>query len=170
MMTMRSYDRKNKPLTGKKVLIWFLGFFFVVFGANMVMAWFAVTTFSGVQTEDAYARGRDFNQEIARAENQQALGWSISVETKMEGEMRLFVTMTIKDASGDALEAMRVEGQVVRPVRKGIDQPAVFAHLGGGRYGSGLALPKPGKWQLQVRVQDAAGRERRIVHDISVRS
>lgn len=165
-MTVKSH---GKPLTGRKVLAWFLGFFFIVFGANLVMSWFAVTTFSGVETEDAYQRGREFNREIAEAEMQKALGWTISVTTEQEADSNIFLAMTIRDVGGTALETMSVEGLMVRPVHDGIDQPVVLAYLGDGRYGARVTLPERGNWQLKASVQDAAGRERRIVHDISVR-
>lgn len=162
--------RQGKPLTGRMVLGWFLGFFFLVFGANLIMSWFAVTTFSGVETKDAYVKGRNFNAEIAKAEEQRALGWVIAVEAESLSSDEIFLTLTIKSEQGEPLEAMDVKGSLVRPVHDGVDQELTFAALGDGRYTVVSPLPLQGKWQLQATVKDTAGRERRIVHDIMVRS
>lgn len=167
MMTTR---RPVKPLTGRKVLVWFLGFFLIVFGANFTMSWFAITTFSGVETKDAYVKGRDFNTEIARAEAQKALGWSVAVETQNLSKNEVFLVLTIKNAEGSPLEAMEIEGLLVRAVHDGIDQKVAFAPLGDGKYAGASQLPLQGKWQLRATVKDPAGRERKIVHDIQVHS
>ena len=157
--------RQGKPLTARRVLVWFLGFFFVVFGANLTMSWFAVTTFSGVETRDAYARGRDFNVQIAAAEEQRALGWNAAVEVENLSSNEVLLVLTMKDRDGDPLEAMAIEGFLVRRVHDGVDQKVVFAALGNGKYTGVSPLPVQGKWQLQALARDAAGRQFRIVHD-----
>ena len=167
---MMTTPRPVKPLTGRKVLVWFLGFFLIVFGANFIMSWFAITTFSGVETKDAYVKGRDFNAEISRAEKQKALGWTIAVKAENLSKDEVFLTLTIKNAEGGPLETMDVEGLLVRSVHDGVDQEIAFASLGGGKYAGAAQLPLQGKWQLQATVKDAAGRERKVVHDILVLS
>lgn len=163
-------DNKGRPLTGKKVLVWFLGFFFVVVGANITMSWFAVTTFSGVETEDAYAKGRDFNDEIARVEKQRDLGWTIKVGARALAKDETFLSLTITDKQGASLEALDVTGLLVRRVHKGVDQTLTFAPMGKGTYVAAAQLPSPGGWQLRALVKDADGNERKIIHDIVVGS
>lgn len=165
-----SPDSNGRPLTGKRVLVWFLGFFFVVVGANFTMSWFAVTTFSGVETEDAYAKGRDFNDEIARVEEQRNLGWTITVGSRALAKDETFLSLTITDKEGAPLEALNVTGLLVRRVHKGLDQALTFAPIGKGTYVAAAQLPSPGGWQLRALVKDAQGHERKIVHDIVVGS
>ncbi|MBL4602812.1 MAG: FixH family protein, partial [Emcibacteraceae bacterium] len=43
-----------KPYTGKRILAWFVGFFLVVFLANGIMTYFALSTWTGLETENAY--------------------------------------------------------------------------------------------------------------------
>lgn len=162
--------RQGKPLTGRIVLGWFLGFFFFVFGANLIMSWFAVTTFSGVETEDAYVRGRDFNAEIAKAEEQKALGWTVAVEVQSLSIDEVLIVLAMQDRDGKPLDAMDIEGSLVRPVHDGVDQQVTFAGLGEGTYTVVSPLPLQGKWQLQATAKDAAGRERRFIHDFVVGS
>jgi nitrogen fixation protein FixH len=156
------------PLTGTKVLICLLAFFFVVFGANITMSWFALSTFSGVETRDAYSKGRDYNKEIARAKAEQDLGWVIKVETSSPGPGETFLTLTITDKEGSALEALDVSGLLVRVVHEGSDQAITFAPLGQGRYVAAAQLPLPGRWQLRAMVKDASGGTRNIIHDLMV--
>ncbi len=167
---MMTSPRPVKPLTGRKVLVWFLGFFLTVFGANFIMSWFAITTFSGVETKDAYVKGRDFNAEISRAEKQKALGWIIAVKAENLSKDEVFLVLTIKDKGGAPLEAMKVEGLLVRAVHDGVDQKIAFASLGGGQYAGAAQLPLQGKWQLRATVTDSSGRERKVVHDLLVLS
>lgn len=167
---MMTSPRPVKPLTGRKVLVWFVGFFLIVFGANFIMSWFAITTFSGVETKDAYVKGRDYNVEIARAEEQKALGWTIAVKAESLSKDEIFLTLTIKDKGGAPLEAMSVDGLLVRSVHEGVDQKIAFASLGGGKYAGASQLPLLGKWQLRATVTGPSGRERKIIHDILVHS
>lgn len=163
-------NNKGRPLTGKKVLVWFLGFFLVILGANITMSWFAVTTFSGIETDDAYAKGRDFNDEIARAREQRNLGWTVTVGSRSLSKDETFLSLTIADKDGIPLEALDVTGLLVRRVRKGFDQTLTFAPIEKGTWVVAVQLPLTGQWQLRALVRDAEGHERKIVHDIVVGS
>lgn len=134
------------------------------------MSWFAIATFSGVETRDAYVKGRDFNSQIARAEEEKALGWHISVIAEALSQEEIFLTLTVKDQDGEPLTTLSVEGEMVRPVHEGADRTVTFGALGEGKYGGAVRLPSQGKWRLEALVRDAGGRERRIVHDIVVGS
>lgn len=163
-------SNKVRPLTGKRVLVWFVAFFLVILGANLIMSWFAVTTFSGVETKDAYAKGRDFNDEIARVEKQRELGWVVTVSARALAENETFLSLTIKDKEGSPLEALDVTGMLRRSVHKGSDQALTFASMGGGTWVAAAKLPSSGQWQLRASIKDGQGGERKIVHDIEVGS
>ncbi len=66
-------------VTGRMVLLTFIGFFVVVASVNAVMVTSAVRTFSGVETENAYKAGLAFNESIAAAGAQDALGWRVEI-------------------------------------------------------------------------------------------
>ena len=70
-------DREYR-LTGRFVLVAIISFFVVVMGVNGIMAYLAVETFSGVQSEKPYENGLAFNRDIARARAQYAQGWSVN--------------------------------------------------------------------------------------------
>ena len=60
-----------KPgLTGRKVLLLFIGFFSIVFLVNGVMIHLALKTFPGVEDQRPYERGLNYDREIAQARAQ----------------------------------------------------------------------------------------------------
>jgi nitrogen fixation protein FixH len=64
-------------LTGRKVLMMFVGFFGVIITVNLVMAFFAVRTFSGLEIANSYDASQGYD---AARDAQMALGWDVTVE------------------------------------------------------------------------------------------
>ncbi len=62
-------------LTGFKVLMIALGFFGVIVGVNIVLAWQAVATFPGIETASSYQASQEFDETRAA---QEALGWTVA--------------------------------------------------------------------------------------------
>ena len=57
-----------------------LAFFATVAAANAMLVHYAVTTFGGVETDNAYAAGLKFQQDIQAAAAQEAAGWRVATE------------------------------------------------------------------------------------------
>ena len=74
---MSGTPQKTRELTGKHVLFWFLGFFALVFAVNGALVKAATSTFGGVETSSSYKAGLMFKQDIAAAEQQDALNWRV---------------------------------------------------------------------------------------------
>ena len=74
-----------RELTGKHVLICFVAFFGIVFAVNAVMVKAAMSTFGGVQTTSSYKAGLMFGQDVAQAEQQDALHWRVSGKLARDG-------------------------------------------------------------------------------------
>ena len=70
--------RRPRELTGRMVLFCLVTFFAVVVGVNAVMIGAAVTTFSGVETRNAYQAGVAFAREEAAAEAQESRHWRVN--------------------------------------------------------------------------------------------
>ena len=66
MIALRARQRPFE-VTGRFVLLCFVGFFLVVAAVNAVMIRFAVSTFGGVETESSYKAGLAFKAETAAA-------------------------------------------------------------------------------------------------------
>jgi nitrogen fixation protein FixH len=66
--------RRDKPreLTGRKVLLYLVVSFGIVFAVNGYMVKAAISTFGGVETQSSYKAGQQFENEVAIAERQAA--------------------------------------------------------------------------------------------------
>lgn len=174
-------DMKLRELTGMHVLAILLAFFGVVFAVNGVMTWVALTTFSGIETPNAYQRGRQYNEVLAAAAAQRALGWQAAIETRF-GEAAAPVlgasgpATPANDASGNSAEGQPVEivlemtdrdGAPVtglsgtatfrRPVTRGLDVMATLMPEGAGRYRAAALLPAPGRWEIRLDLTRPGG-------------
>ena len=77
-MNLPKKDKNTRQFTGKHFLIFIVSFFVVIIAANGMMAYFAIDTFSGLETDDAYRKGRDYNRTLELAQKQAELGWKRS--------------------------------------------------------------------------------------------
>lgn len=163
-------SKAKKPLTGRTVIGGFVAFFLVVIGVNTLMSVLAIRTFSGVETSDAYRKGRDFNQQIAEDRAEKSLGWHVAVTTASSGKGDVAgpysVTVEVTDAEGARVDQLSITGLLFRPVVKGIDQQVTFTAMPDGTYQAEAALPAQGRWQLQAVIQSDDGRTRQIVQDL----
>lgn len=141
----------TKPYTGKRILIWFVGFFLVVFSVNGIMAYFALKTWTGLATQNSYVKGINYNEEIENAAMQQNSGWSIAISGNPEmREDRFEITLTRPEES---LPPAEVTATFIRAVTEGYDQQITLSHNGGGIYGADVKLPLAGQWDVLVVVK-----------------
>ncbi len=141
----------EKQLTGKKVLAWFIGFFLVVFTANGIMAYFALNTWTGLETENSYVKGLNYNNEIENARTQEQSGWDINISTKPEmTEGRFEITLSRPE---DSLPPADVSAHFIRAVVEGHDQEIKLTHTGNGIYGATVKLPLSGQWNVLIVVK-----------------
>ena len=133
----------------------FVGGFAVVFIANGALLYFALTTFSGLTTRQAYVEGLAYNDRVAEEQAQAALGWTLDVALSSavtalpDAPGRATrLRLTARDAQGRPLDGLAIEALVRRPTEKGLDQAIALAPVGPGAYRAALTLPKPGLWDI----------------------
>jgi nitrogen fixation protein FixH len=129
----------------------------VVVAVNGVMIYYAVSTFTGLETRGHYEKGLAYNRDLAAARAQAALGWQVDFAATPEApaaagsvERRLRLEVAFRDREGRSLDALEVRALGLRPVQEGLDREMPLAFLGQGRYGATLALPLPGQWEIRV--------------------
>lgn len=140
-----------KPYTGKRILAWFIGFFLIVFSANGIMTYFALETWTGLETEDSYVKGLNYNQEIENARVQNESGWSVSIAQmpeKIDGRFEIQITRP-----DESFPPTQVKATFIRSVIEGYDQEVTLSHLGNGLYGAPVKLPLIGQWDVLVVVE-----------------
>lgn len=140
-------------LTGRHVLLAALAFFGVIAAVNGGMIYFAVSTFSGIETENAYLRGLAYNETLQAAERQEALGWTVSFQPRQLEGRQVALEASFRDRHGRPLDELEVQVGLSRPTHQGYDHDLVLAASGGGRYSADAALPLAGQWDLRLRAQ-----------------
>lgn len=139
--------------------------FAVVIGANGALIYFAMSTFTGVETDRHYERGLAYNQTIAAAEAEAARGWRLEPTFESRGPGAGRLTVIFSDRDGAPLAGAAVSAYFVRPTQAGHDVEVPLADRGGGRYAADVALPLSGQWDLRVVAlrQDAIQQARQRV-------
>ena len=136
----------------------------VVIAVNIVMITYAIGTFPGLETEDAYQKGLAYNQTLAAARVQEARGWHIDVRyaprietvapaeeavgapTAHEGEL----VVTVVDKAGKPLYGLDVTAALIRPTRAGFDTSVALQPRAAGEYRGEATLPLAGQWDVRV--------------------
>ena len=128
----------------------FVGAMGVVVLVNLGLVFAALSTFTGVTVGQSYDRGRTYNNVIAAADRQAALGWQARV-TLHEGTLDVAVT----NRDGAAVPG-RLEGVLQRPLER-TAVPLVFAELGAGRFLAAVAPGQPGQWEARLTLHGPGG-------------
>jgi nitrogen fixation protein FixH len=141
--------RKPLELTGKHVLICFVGFFGVVFAVNAVMVKAAMSTFGGVQTASSYKAGLMFGQDVARAEQQDALHWHVSGKLSRDGSGNAVLDISVRDSKDIPVKGLAAEARLAHPADERRDHLIALNDASTGRF-HGAVWAEPGQWELIV--------------------
>jgi nitrogen fixation protein FixH len=128
----------------------FVGAFLVVLAANATLVWVALGSFPGLETEGAYDKGLAYDETLAAAARQEALGWHAAIDLAPRGDgrtARLAVAFT--DAAGAPVTGLEVEALFRRPTVAGLDSTVRLSREGGGRHGALVELA-PGQWDMRI--------------------
>lgn len=147
-------------ITGKWVLKAFILSFGVIFAVNGLLTYYAFTSWSGLETKNAYDKGLAHNQTLANAQAQARLGWQVAVlyETSAaDGPTRAGVlTVKVNDKQGQGVDGLAGTALLWRPTHEGSDQRAVLAAIGSGVYRSEVNVPAAGQWDVRLELTGAA--------------
>ena len=134
----------HKEIKGGHVLAMLLAFFGVIIAVNMVMAYFANATWSGLVVKNGYVASQEFNGNLARAKAQEALGWDVGL-TVDPGSVKV----TFTDAAGKRIDTLNLTGKLQRTVTDKEDQVLTFGWMGSGVYSAPARLA-PGLWEVEI--------------------
>lgn len=140
-MSMASIE---KELKGGHVLAMIIAFFGVIIAVNMVMAYLANSTWSGLVVENGYVASQNFHNDLARARAQEALGWNVGFSYDKDS-----VKVTFADARGAKLDKLNLTGKLQRTVTDKEDQVLAFGWMGSGTYTAPARLA-PGLWEVEI--------------------
>lgn len=153
--------RRVRPFTGRHMTIIIISFFAVVISVNLLMARLAVSTFGGKVVENSYVASQNFNDWLAEARAQKALGWRVTVARESDGR----ALVDARDASGQLFANARVTAIARHPLGRRPDRRLSFSRIEDGRYVADQRL-EAGRWTVIVTVADS-GQLVRVVDDWS---
>lgn len=138
----------------------FVAFFGVVVLVNGIMIYVAFSTWTGISDENAnsYRQGLTYNDRLAEAEAQHALGWRADASFDSiglgAGQLRFHLT----DDNGTPLTGADVAATILRPTHPGHDfatsMPAGDAL---GTYSADITFPLPGQWDIRIVAEHPNG-------------
>jgi nitrogen fixation protein FixH len=145
-MSNVSIPGEGAPLTGAKVLLMLVAFFFVVGGVNGVMIYDAISTFRGEVVDHPFEAGLAYDTDIAAADAQSQRRWKVDVT--LAGS----VSATFRDAQSQPVSGLAVTGAFAAPADKGRDRKFELKETSPGVYA--VSLPPPaGVWDITLEAR-----------------
>jgi nitrogen fixation protein FixH len=138
------------PRRGRWIPYVFVGAMLLVVAVNAVLVYAALSTFTGTTTSRAYERGRGYNQVLAEAARQEALGWQADVAWSA-GRLRVSVV----DREGLPVGG-HLDGLLLRPLQ-GTTRPLHLAAGAAGRWLADAPDLAPGQWEARLTLEGATG-------------
>lgn len=139
-----------RPWTGRTVLYWLFGFFGLMFAANGVFVWLALSSWSGVEVDSSYAAGRQFPGEQRAADAQAALGWLVNGTAERSSDGRARIAVEARDARGVPLPGLTVTATLARPTDRKLDRTTHLQEIGAGKYHAVIEDVLAGQWTLEL--------------------
>lgn len=128
------------PLTGRKVFAIAAGFFGLIIGVNIVLAYKAVSTFPGLEVANSYVASQSFD---AERDAQNGLGWALAVNAE-----KTAVTLSFTGTDGRFVQPKTLTATIGRATEAQDDSIPAFT-FSEGYYTAPVDLG-PGKWVLRV--------------------
>ena len=150
MDTMTNPKDPTWTLKGWHVLVTLLVFFGVMFAVNGLFLYYALDTFSGIDTKDAYRKGIAYNQTLEEGRRYDRLGWQSKLIAK---GANLELTLTSED--GTPVRGKKITGKVGRPSTDKFDHPVTFTDKGDGIYVADNVNLAAGGWIVSADVYEA---------------
>jgi nitrogen fixation protein FixH len=152
-MTQPFVARKNSD----RWIPWsFVAFFVLLVLADGVFVALALTSWTGLDTEQAYAQGLMHNQTLARTRAQDERGLQSSLDVAPEGE-KVRVEFALADRAGDPIAGGAAEVIFHRPTQAGLDFAFPLLERSPGRYSGVAPLAALGQWEVRIHFLHAAG-------------
>jgi nitrogen fixation protein FixH len=140
-------------IDGRHVLAGLAAFFGVMLLANAIFVYYALSTFGGVDTEDAYRRGVAYNATLEAASAQSGLGWRAILAYD---EARRSLDVRIADGAGQPVTGLALSGRLLHPATNRLDQILDrFEERAGGLYVRTLEPEARGAWIADLSAQSS---------------
>jgi len=131
------------------------GLFVLVAVVNGALAYFALSSDTGLVTEHPFELGNGYNEVLAAGEAEAALGWNGTVRFVAGAEHAGTVVAEVRNRAGAAIPGLSVTVAIVRPVEPVPPMQVALEPTASG-YAAPVTLPRPGLWELRVTASRGA--------------
>jgi nitrogen fixation protein FixH len=131
----------------------FFGMFGIIIAANGIMIFIALSSWTGLTTQNAYEEGVAYNEALREREAQLGLGWDLALDVGTPGARVAEVAVALTGPDGNPLIADQVRVGFVRPTHEGYDSIVTLDGQGDGTYTRTVQLPLAGLWELRIAAQ-----------------
>ncbi|WP_208975043.1 FixH family protein [Pseudovibrio exalbescens] len=147
--------KKPRQITGRFVLMCFVGFFGVIFAANAIMMYLALGTFPGLEVESTYEVSQGYNEEIALAKALEAKEWSVDADVDRNDAGQVFVSVKARDKNGAPIQGDEFTIKFQRPTSTSTDVVLRLQEQEAGRYVGNIEHIALGNWTVVVEAYSA---------------
>lgn len=126
-------------------------FFGVIISVNMVLAYQANMTWTGLVVKNSYVASQHFQEESEARRDQLALGWNARTDYR-NGVFEI----ELKDRAGKAVSNVQAEVKLGRPAHEKDDRNMILSESAKGRYSGDTDLAS-GIWQADITVANPTG-------------
>jgi nitrogen fixation protein FixH len=132
--------------------------FVAVLIANVALVYFALSSWPGLAYDNAFERGRKYNQVLREEDRETKLGWRLDAEYESAGTRAGTLVVRAADRDGKKLTDLALTATLVRPVGGSVPDRAVDLRARApGVYAATLDVPMAGQWEVRMIAEDAAG-------------
>jgi nitrogen fixation protein FixH len=140
------------PVKKSKIPYIFFAFFATFIIADLAFIYISSVTWRGTVTEDAYEKGRKYNQTLLNNKRQKDLGWEGELEYRANAIKKGVLTFGLKDKNGKVIKDAAIEVEFFRPTQTGFDFNGVLQFdKKSGNYKGVVKFPLSGLWRATVR-------------------
>lgn len=140
-------------IKGRHVVMALIAFFGAMLIANGIFVYFAVATFSGGDTSNAYRKGLDYNETLAAAELQAARGWQTDVAYD---DKTTRLQLSFLDNNAVPITGLSIDAKLSRPATDKEDRAVELTELEQGVYAADIKLD-PGLWVISLASREQSG-------------
>jgi len=127
----------------------------VVVGANLILAWVAVSDPSFAVEEDYYRKAMAWDEKRAQDRHNEALGWTLDFDLaeRHAPDGTLELTARLRDATGSAVAGASVSVEAFHNARASRVLRADLHDDGAGVHSAPLAIYRPGLWEFRFEAR-----------------
>ncbi len=141
----------ERAITGRHVLFGLVAFFGVIMAVNAVFLYEALSTYTGVVSNEPYRKGLNYNSRIEDEKRQSEQGWRDEITLGPDGDA---ITIALVDRSGNPVSGMTLDARLGRPTTEAMDRSIAIKETAPGQYAASFAKLEPGTWQLDLAARE----------------